>query len=116
MLEENDSTMLVVTFSDNRVFGIPLNVIANHRAVELAGRTGQQYTEEWWNEFNHAFNESVENEQDVLTDWAKTRLTWPELSPYATTLCDEATENAYMNEWSQASMEVVEVSFNGDDD
>lgn len=110
-----DHAMLTVKFSDGNLYGIDIDLIAENRAAILAQSAGNQFTDEWWSEYDRVYKQTVENENE-LTEWARNNMTWEELEENAIMLFDESVTNTYKIEWTNAPMEVITVVTDGSDD
>lgn len=106
----NDQTVLAVTFSDGNLYGIPVETIAANRAHVLAGNVGNMYSEEWWEEYDKVYTQTVESEQELI-EWSRGNIEWSEVEQEAIMLFSEEATNAYAREWTNAEMSIVTVFF-----
>ena len=102
------SKFLVVTFSDNLRWKIPIEFIAKSRAAYYAKldseRDGDDYDEVYKLELDFTLSDEFE-----LTDWASNNMNWEDVLAVASRLPDDEVECDYGKEWTNAEMKVMEL-------
>jgi hypothetical protein len=93
--------ILRVKFSNGDEFGIPVRVIAEHRANDYAETDGyEKESNEWEQEVQYAMNDEYE-----IEDWAANNMNWSELEPFATLL--DKSDFDYEDQWGDADKKVI---------
>lgn len=85
-----------VTFSDNRTYHIPAEVVAKNRA--------EHYKDDGYDEeFEYAMN----NDRELL-DWAVDNMNWSDVEPFAVRMNDKVVEVNKEKEWLEVEKEIIE--------
>lgn len=87
-----------VTMPDGSVWGVPAEIVAEHRADYYANRDGESVRME---EFVFTMNDSF-----TLTDWAEGNMNWRDVEKFAVKIKDAAPVD-YQNGWVNGQKKVV---------
>lgn len=97
--------MLNVTFSNGKVFEIPAEVIAKHRAKYYAEKetdSAQEFEERFEEEVAYALEDDF-----ALIDWASNNMDWEDVQDDAVQIRTEPVEKS--EEWVNADKDIVKV-------
>lgn len=95
---------LRVTMPDNSVWGVPVQIIANHRAG--------YYRSEYGNDLQRSLNEDTlplfESDPYEVEDWAANNMDWKDVQPHARLIT--AGECDFDEGWANGEKEVAEAA------
>jgi len=93
---------LRVQMSDGTVYDIPAEVIAEHRAGYFEENSAEKLTYHASSVKPRLYSAEKEfalNNDDILIEWAQTKMSWKDLEPYAIKVNRESN---YEKEWPAA--------------
>ena len=100
---------LIVEFSDRKRYAIPAEVIATHHAKVVAkeefDRGWGKYDVIYKEEFDFAIEDEIE-----LIEYASNNMDWKDVKDQAVLLETKIEPTDYDKEWTNAKMEIAELS------
>jgi len=98
---------LRVQMPDGTMYDIPAEVIAEHRAGYFENNSAEKLTYHASSvkpRLYHAEKEFALNNDDILIEWAETKMEWKDIEPYAKKV---KKEGGYEKEWRTAEKKVI---------
>jgi hypothetical protein len=90
---------LRVINSDGKVYDIPLEVIAEMRAGQIAIQEKTEKDVPYSQTFEEEFNNAMDND-DVILEWSKSNITWDKVKAYSIRM-DILKKDEYSQEWKE---------------
>lgn len=78
-----DKRLLLVTFSDGRVFGIPIMFFAKNRAQYYADAEAKPDRSDWQIIFDKELVYALEDDCEEALDWASANMNWSDVQHVA---------------------------------
>lgn len=98
---------LRVKMSDGTMYDIPAEIIAEHRAGYFEKNSAEKLTYHASSVRPRLYSAEKEfalNNDDILIEWAETKMEWKDLEPYAVEVKKEVS---YEKEWLTAEKKVI---------
>jgi len=98
---------LRVKMADGSVYDIPAEVIAEHRARHFENNSAEKLTYHASSVKPRLYSAEKEfalNNDEVLVEWAETKMTWKDVEPHAIKVI---IDKDYDKEWPKAEKKVI---------
>jgi len=98
---------LRVKMADGVIYDIPAEIIAEHRAKYFENNSAEKLTYHASSVKPRLYNAEKEfalNNDEVLIEWAETRMTWKDVEPHAIKV---NIDNDYDRKWPTAQKQVI---------